>query len=264
MLTDAHCHPYDLFRSFPDAIQPQILIAASSCNLIEFTYIENFSRNNQKSMTVFPCFGVHPQIFALNKNENDLELLDMLASAGRISAIGECGFDLFNKSFRETEAIQDKVFTVHLETAIKYDLPLVLHIRRAIHKVFAVSKLLGKCKAVVFHSWSGTFKEAEAILQRGVNAYFSFGNTITLNHKQAIKSCALLPAQRLLIETDAPFQPRREKNYSSWDDLPLILEVAAALRCEAGNNISAEELETRIEKNFRDIFNFTANDANLC
>jgi len=91
-------------------------------------------------------------------------------------------------------------------------------------------------------------------LRHKVNVYFSFGNTITLNHKQAIRSCALLPIDRLLTETDAPYQTRRGNQFSSWEDLPLILETMSALRCEAGNNISKEELETQIELNFRKNF----------
>jgi TatD DNase family protein len=91
-----------------------------------------------------------------------------------------------------------------------------------------------------------------------VNAYFSFGNTIALNHKQAQKCCALFPAQRLLTETDAPFQPPRGEEFSQWANLPLILESAAALRRKAESDVTdVKELEERIEANFRAVFNYS-------
>jgi len=284
MLTDIHCHPYDLNGIYPEAEQERkrlgVLAASSACGIEEFTYNEQLSHNAIKDSAppFLPCFGIHPQIFKIRNEEfsmsneqltisneqrikssiamcnNLLEFLFSLASEKRLSAIGECGFDLYDSGFKETEELQDYVFTAQIETAIRFELPLVLHVRRAMHKIFAVTNILTKCKAVIFHSWSGTFDEAKTLLQRGVNVYFSFGNTIKLNHKQAMKSCALLPAERLLTETDAPYQPRRGEKYSSWADLPLILEAAVALRNEAGNKTNAKELENQIESNFNRIF----------
>jgi TatD DNase family protein len=272
MLIDAHCHPYDLTRIFPEAEQERrqlgVLIAASSYLVEEFTYKENIAHNviDRAEMTasIFSCHGIHPQYpaaeiargKALTNNDlnSHLDILSNLAKDGKLAAIGECGFDLYNDAYKETEAMQDAIFAAHLEIAHKYDLPLVLHVRRAMHKIFACVKILSNCKAVVFHTWPGSYEEAVSLLKHGVNAYFSFGNIIMLNHKKAMKSCALLPAERLLTETDAPYAPRRGEKYSSWKDLPLILETAARLRSEAGNNINAADLETQIEANFRSVF----------
>jgi len=251
MLTDAHCHPVDLMRVFPESeterIRLGVLAAASACTPDEFLY-------HEKLPQVFPCFGIHPQYISVRSEmkascDELLAFLHDSASTGRISAVGECGFDLYSDEFKETEKEQEDVFSRHLEIAVKYELPVVLHVRRAMHKIFAFAKTLAKCKAVVFHSWPGTCDEAESLLRHGINVYFSFGNIIMLNHKRAIKSCALLPAERLLTETDAPYAPRRGENFSSWKDLPLILETTAALR-----NTNAKDLETQIENNFRKAF----------
>jgi len=254
MLTDAHCHPFDLVRVFPQSEDERaklgVLAAASACTLEEFLFHEALP-------DVLPCFGIHPQFFSQNNTqqiiEENLGILNELASEKRIAAIGECGFDLFDK-FKETEAVQEEMFAAHLEIALKYELPLVLHVRRAMFKLSAYINKLAKCKAVIFHTWPGTYEEALYFLRHGVNAYFSFGNIIMLNHKQAIKSCALLPAERLLTETDTPYAPRRGENFSQWSDLPLILEAAAAIRSEVGNSINAKDLETQIELNFKKIF----------
>jgi len=271
MLTDAHCHPCDLLFVFPESEQERanilshngaagVIAAVSAWNENEFAYNEELSRNG----SVLLCFGTHPQLPSIYSEKGRLfkdsdlsasmEFLYKSAEKNKIAAIGEFGFDLFNDSFKETEKIQDKIFEAHLEAALNYELPVVLHIRRAMHKMFFYAKKLSKCKAVIFHSWSGSHEEALSLLKHGVNAYFSFGNTITLNHKQAMRSCSLLPSQRLLTETDAPFQPRRGEKFSHWTDILNILETAAALRSEAGNNIDVKELELQIEINFKNLF----------
>lgn len=259
MLTDIHCHPYYLARVFPQAEQervgPPVIAAASACGAQEFYFNENLAKKNYgKDIALLPCFAVHPQQLTEESGNRETEILNLLASEKRIAAVGECGFDLYNTAFRETEAAQEKIFASHLEIALKYDLPVILHVRRAMHKIFSFIKTLKKCKSVVFHSCPCTFEEGQSLLRQGVNAYFSFGNIILKNHKQAKRSCALLPVERLLTETDAPYQPRFKENFSSWADLPLILETAYSLRREAGYKNSVKELENQIESNFRKIF----------
>jgi TatD DNase family protein len=260
MLTDAHCHPFDLAQFMPSAEQQRrqigVLAAASSCDLKEFSYNEILAKETvmQNSAPLLPCFAVHPQQLAMcNLREFDIEkqlsLLEELAKQKRIFAVGECGFDLYNTEFKKTEKMQEKVFAFHLETAVKYELPVVLHVRRGAHKIFAAAKDLAKCKAVVFHSCPLSFEETQSLLRRKVNAYFSYGNAVINGHKQMQRSFTLLPAERLLTETDAPYQPARGEKFSQWTDLPRIIEKAAILR-----NENAKELESQIEKNFRTVF----------
>lgn len=259
MLTDAHCHPFDLLRVFPQAEGERqrlgVIAAASACDFEEFAHNEYLRHKaaEKEAALLLPCFAVHPQAADNEKKARSSEqliLLEELAAAGRIAAVGECGFDLYNAAFRETEKMQDSIFASHLETALRRSLPLILHVRRAIHKIFAVTKDLAKCKAVIFHSWPGTFEEGQSLLRRGVNAYFSFGNTVLNGHKQAMRSCALFPAERLLTETDAPFQPAQKESFSQWSNLPRIIKAAADLR-----SVNEKELETQIEANFRKTFN---------
>ena len=267
MLTDAHCHPQQIL--IPGRSTLQILAAASACEPEEFARNEELAQiyAAEGPVKLLPCFAIHPQQFAshteikekvpLDETDNCslLTALYSFASEGRLAAIGEFGFDLYNAEFRETEADQDKVFAAHLEIARRFDLPVILHVRRAMDKIFAHAKNLAKCKAVIFHSWAGTYEEGQALLRQKVNAYFSFGNTILNGHKQAQRCCSLFPAERLLTETDSPYQPRRGKNFSHWNDLPAIIEAVSALRREAGSETTdAKELKSQIEKNFRNIF----------
>jgi TatD DNase family protein len=119
------------------------------------------------------------------------------------------------------------------------------------HKIFAHTKTLKALPAVVFHSWPGTPEEGFSLLRRGVNVFFSFGTTAMLNHKNAIRSCAAFAAGRLLLETDAPYQPLRGAAYSSWADLPAITAAAADIRKAAGaQGDTAGELERISDGNF--------------
>jgi TatD DNase family protein len=269
MLSDAHAHPQDLLERFPGAEEERrrlgVACAASAWNVREFERHEEIARQARLdgAPPLILCFAVHPQLPAARFKAGEggaliresLASLESLAAEGRLEAVGETGFDLYNQAFRETEALQEELFLAHLEIAGRCGLPLVLHVRRAMHKVFAHDKALKALPAVVFHSYSGTFAEGEALLRRGINAYFSFGAAIVLNHKTAMDACARLPLDRLLLETDAPYQPLRGAPFSRWADLPVIARGAAALRAAAGKaGGTAEELEAAAEAGWRKVF----------
>ena len=267
MLTDAHCHPADLAERFPAAENERrrlrVICAASASTPAEFEYCERLSRQAEADAPVLPCFAVHPQLPVTESGWQDsLAALETLAAQGRLAAVGETGFDLYNAEFRSTEKKQEELFDTHLETALRHNLPLVIHVRRAMHKIFARATELKKCRAVIFHSWPGTEGEGEALLRRGINAFFSFGTTIMLNHREAMRCCAVFPVERLLTETDSPYQPLRGMKFSSYAGIGDILETAAALRRRAGKeNLSAEEMEKTIEINFRSAFGIMKSDA---
>jgi TatD DNase family protein len=212
------------------------MCAASAAFPEEFAYNAELSRlaAAEGAAPVLLCFAVHPQMPVTNKGgvRDGLAALESLAGQGRLAAVGETGFDLYNAAYRATEGVQDELFAAHLETALRYGLPLVLHARKAMRKVFAHAGALKKCRAVIFHSWPGTLGEGESLLKRGINAFFSFGTAILLNHREAMRCCAAFPLTRLLAETDAPYQPPRGGAYSSWRDLPRIIAAASALRRE--------------------------------
>ena len=262
-MTDAHCHLLDLLEHLDNAederVQTKTAVAASSWNLEEFEYHEGLAKKAREAGAppVFCCFALHPQ---LSKDgdfsyEAGLELLRSLAAEGRLDAVGETGFDLYNGNYRAGEKIQDEMFACHLEIALRYGLPMVLHVRRAMHKIFPFTGKLKKLPAVVFHSWPGTGREGETLLERGINAYFSFGTVILKNHREAMACAASFPYDRILLETDAPYQPLRGKAFSSWRDLSAICQGMASLRKDAGSDSGETgNLEEQIEANFFRVF----------
>jgi TatD DNase family protein len=261
MASDAHVHPSDLAKHNPDAEEERrslnIACAASAWNEEDFSY-NSAAAESPLSPPVALCFAVHPQLPAESRSEKQIEdslsFLHRAALEKRIDAVGETGFDLFGDKFRITEKIQDALFAEHIGIAHNNRLPLVIHARKAAQKIFSWSKELKKIRAVVFHSYSGTEDEALSLLKRGVNAYFSFGNVLRLNHKQAMRACAALPAERLLVETDAPYQAPMGKAFSSYGDITAVIAKAAELRSVSGKPCAKEELESITDGNFYTVY----------
>jgi TatD DNase family protein len=258
MASDAHAHPFDLRKLEGDAprSRDRIAIAASAWSAEEWEYHRTLAeqRVRRGGAALVLCFAVHPQLPASDGASvpQSLETLEQLVGENKINAVGEAGFDLYDGVFRATEDLQVELFNAQLSLARKAQLPMVLHVRKAMDRIFALSRPLSDLPAVIFHSYSGTLGEAEALLRRGVNAYFSFGTTILLNHKQAMTVCAKLPPERLLFETDAPYQGLRGRPYSVPEDLYAIIEAAAQLRREAVSPVEEkEELERVSDENFR-------------
>ena len=231
MIFDAHFHLKQLLEVFPesaDFIKENDFFGFCSCRKTEeVEFVENFIAENPETAEKLKItFGIHPQA----PEEKELQTLERLISENRIAAVGEIGLDRFNEEFAQTFKLQKKLFVAQLEIAQDAKLPVILHIRKAIPEIFEQIQELKKIEKVIFHSYSGTAAEAESILNHGVNAFFSFGNAILNGHKKAIDSVKTLPENRILTETDAPYQPKKGESFSKPQDIPLILEKIAEIR----------------------------------
>ncbi|MBQ0051779.1 MAG: TatD family hydrolase [Treponema sp.] len=203
--------------------------------------------------TAFTSFGIHPQMKAAGLySQNIKSTLQELVENKKIIAIGECGFDFFTPEFKATEQWQTEVFEFQLELALKYRLPLVLHLRKSVHKVFEYKKQLSKVPSVIFHSFPGTVAEAVSILNNKINAYFSFGKPILNGKKSAIDCTKNLPLERILLETDAPYQTLKDEKTTPPEDIIKVYQKCASLR-----SMSIEELKKQISENFFKAYNIT-------
>ena len=155
------------------------------------------------------------------KYDNSIE---NMTKYDKISAIGERGFDLFTPEFKSTLDKQKEVWNAQLELAIKYDKPIIVHCRKGMCHIFESVEKLKKIKAVVFHSFSGSMVEAQSILKKGINGFFSFGKPILNGNKNAIQCVKSLPIENILLETDSPYQTLKGESFTSPID---ILKVYA-------------------------------------
>jgi TatD DNase family protein len=177
--------------------------------------------------------GIHPH--EAKDAPDDLEAqLDGLFSYEKCKAVGEIGLDYhYDFSPRDT---QKAVFERQLAYAVEQDLPVIIHDREAHQDVIA---LLRKHKPRgVMHCFSGSAETAREILALGM--YIGFTGVVTFrNARRALEALAVIPPERLLVETDCPYmapEPYRGKRCDS----SMIAETAVArARCQG---IDTQEL----------------------
>lgn len=245
MYTDAHIHLFDFFTASGQepAIDDDMLLCASAHDRDEFLWQEAFALRHPGRILL--SFGIHPQEPA----KDEWVFIEDLVQSNRIAAIGECGFDAFNPAFRARMDEQRESWDFQLSLAVDSGLPLVVHCRKALDRIFADTKRLKKVSAVAFHGWSGSVREAESLFDRGVNAFFCAGKGLLRGDKSLAETVASLPAGRILTETDAPYMQSKGERYSVPADIRLVVERVTALR----NEPQAEVLDS-LEKNFRSFF----------
>ncbi|HET9601242.1 MAG TPA: TatD family hydrolase [Acidimicrobiales bacterium] len=184
---------------------------------------------------VWATVGLHPHD-AVNGVETIVGLLD----APKVVAVGECGLDYhYDHSPRP---VQRDAFAAQIALAHERTLPLVIHTREAWDDTFAVLGAEGVPEHTVFHCFTGGPSEAERCL--GLGALLSFSGIITFKAADDVRAAAALcPADRLLVETDAPYlapAPHRgQANQPAY--VPLVGAALARLR---GVNVAQIEDDT--------------------
>lgn len=199
---------------------------------------------------VFASAGIHPHHAALYGKEEEKFLDELIGNNKKIVAVGEAGFDFFQNpvSFED----QERTFISHIELAIKYGIPVIIHDRDAHKETLNVLKKYTGAKdfKAVLHCFSGDADFALKCIGMGIN--ISFTGVITFKNADIIKEAAkIVPLEKIFIETDAPFlspQPRRgQENYPSY--VKYIAEEIARLK-----EISIEEVAAVTSKNAVEFF----------
>lgn len=179
--------------------------------------------------------AIHPNEAArLGDNlSGALEALEPLARQDGVRGVGETGLDYFRTTDAEGKRRQWESFAWHIDVATRHDLTLVIHDRDAHADILAVLDEVGPPPRIVMHCFSGDAEFAEACLARG--AWLSFPGTVTFKPNDHLREAArIVPADRLLVETDAPYltpMPHRGKPNSSYL-MPHTVAFLAELRDE--------------------------------
>jgi TatD DNase family protein len=206
----------------------------------------------ERNASVFAAVGRHP---------NDAEGFDDAAAAAiarwgtspRVRAIGETGLD-FYRDTASPEA-QRRAFAAQIEIALDLGMPLVIHARdpegesAATDEIFETLAARGGGLTVILHCFSAPHRVDDAI-ERGW--YCSFAGNVTYPRSEALReAAALVPGDRILVETDAPFlspQPVRGKR----NQPAFVIETAAAVAEVRGESYA--ELETQVAANAHALF----------
>ena len=191
--------------------------------------------------------GIHPHEANL-ADENALKKLDTLAAEPEVVAIGEIGLDYFyDHSPRE---IQQRVFVEQMKIAAAHKLPILIHCRASVDSTNAWDDALALLDehwratglGGVLHCFAGEYEHAKQAMD--MNFLVSFAGNITFPKAQPIRDVAAkLPADRMLIETDAPFLapvPNRGKR----NEPAMVQRVAEQLAEVRGSDYETMALTT--------------------
>ena len=185
---------------------------------------------------LFAAYGLHPLLLAQHRPEHIDALRDWIERE-RPVAVGECGLDYYVEDLdRDT---QRRYFDAHLRVAKEFDLPLVVHARRAVEDVIIAVRKVGGLRGVV-HSYGGSPEQARQLHDAGF--LLGFGGPATYPGAHRIrKVVAAVPPEQLLLETDAPDQPLcgHQGQRNEPCRLPGVLAAIAGIRGEDPADIAA-------------------------
>jgi len=245
---DSHCHvPY---REGRFTLDEGVLDDARAGGVTGFVTV---GTDRAQTLAGIDVAGRHPDVWATvglhpHDAKNGTSTVADLLDRPRVVAVGECGLDYhYDHSPRD---VQQVAFAEQVAWALEHDLALVIHTRSAWDDTFAVLDEVGMPERTVFHCFSGGPDEARRALD--VGGHLSFSGIATFPGAPEVRAAAALcPADRLMVETDAPYLApvphRGRSNTPAW--VPVVGAAIAATRREP-----VEQVEQVTSANARRLF----------
>jgi TatD DNase family protein len=265
-LIDTHCHIHS--QDYPLSLE-EVEQRAAEANVTQLICVGTDADDSRRAVEFvrnrenhWASIGVHPH--EAKSGEEELQKLALLLNAmlqvtpggadearevanDKIVAIGECGLDYFYG--HSSKADQETALRFQIELALEHGLPLIFHVRDAFDDFWPIFDSYQGLRGVM-HSFTDTRQNLDKLLERGLYVGINGITTFTKNSWQ-LKNAKILPLERLLIETDAPYLtpvPYRGK-VNEPAHVRRILEFLASLR-----NQSLEEVATATTHNARQLF----------
>ena len=243
-IIETHCHLDYLKNETLDSIldkakqQGVERIITISVEPDNFDIVFNLAQNHEE---VYCTQGIHPHD-AIKSTSAALAIISDRCSAPKMVAVGEIGLDYYyHHSPREKQL---EVFEAQLNIAIEKQKPVVIHSRDADEDMIQMLNKYGPLlqKKGVIHSFTSSLELAQTALDNGF--YIGFNGIITFKNATNVRDALeVVPLDRILIETDAPFLtpvPHRGKENAPFY-LPYILSKIAEVKSE-DESIVAERL----------------------
>lgn len=250
---DTHCHlDASEFGERAAEVRAQAQAQGVACCVIPAVSCESFAAVRQLAHAHGDayCLGIHPLYVAQARDDALTVLADALAQYRddpHLVAVGEIGLDFFVPELC-TEPLRSRqmaFFKAQLELARRFDLPVVLHSRRAVDTVHACLRAVmpqrGRWHGIA-HAFSGSDQQAEMLCSLGLK--LGFGGAATFERASRLRSLARTrPLDDIVLETDAPDIPPQWLYVSAQDraqgrqpvpnspaELPAIGAVVSDLR----------------------------------
>ncbi len=253
MIVDSHCHlDFPDFAQDRDGIVARALSAGVGAMVTISTRVRQFDKIRDIVETydnVFGSVGTHPHQAGEELDVTTDELI-RLSEHPKIVAIGEAGLDYhYDHSPRDAQA---KSFRVHIAAARQTGLPLVIHARNADEDMIRI--LEDETSRGAFPAVLHCYSSGPELARRGVKLglYVSFSGILTFRNSQSVRDIAAdVPADRLLVETDAPFlAPMPHRGHTNEPAFTVhTAQVLADVR-----SWTFEETARRTTENFARLF----------
>ncbi len=175
-----------------------------------------------------PAYGIHP-MYTDDATPNDLDVLRDYLQQHQPVAVGEIGLDFFIQHY--DQARQEHFFVEQLKLARDFDLPVLLHIRRAQDTILKHLRQI-KVRGGIAHAFNGSRQQADEFIKLGFK--LGFGGAMTYPRATKLRElAATLPLDSIVLETDAPdippdFLERGLPNEPKY--LPRMAQTLAELR----------------------------------
>jgi TatD DNase family protein len=223
-LIDSHCH---LDASEFDGDRDAVIARAASTGVVAhvipavsaatFSALATLCRGRSD---LFAAYGLHPMNLDRHQ-DSDIDTVRAILQQETAVAVGECGLDFFVDGLDPER--QRTVFDAQLRLARDFDLPVILHARRAVDEVILRLRRIGGLRGVV-HSFSGSAEQARQLFQLGF--HLGIGGPVTYERAQRLRGLvATMPIDYLLLESDAPDQPNASAR-GARNEPAAIVEVA--------------------------------------
>jgi TatD DNase family protein len=246
MWIDTHCH-----LTYPDlaAQTAAVLQRAAAAGVGRLITVGTSLPDHAAALAlvrghaqVFAALGIHPHHAGEVEAGYERFVEHLLRTEAKVLAVGECGLD-YHYDYAP-KLLQKGVFLNQLEIARRVRKPVVLHVREAHADAQAMVRDFPELQCVV-HCFTGTPDECRGWLDMG--AYVGFTGIVTYKNAPEVRaSCKLVPADRIVVETDAPYlppEPVRSKKPCEPAYVVHTGEFVAALRGVPPEDLSRQTTE---------------------
>lgn len=247
MLIDSHCHlDAAEFSADRDAVHAAALSAGVGRIIVPAVTVSGFPDVRATAARYPGCvaaYGIHP-LYVMQARDDDLATLRHWLETERPVAVGEIGLDFYVEGL--DVARQQHFYVEQLRLAREFDLPVILHVRRAIDPVLQQLRRI-RVRGGIAHAFNGSRQQADMLIELGFK--LGFGGAMTYDGSRRIRALAAsLPLESLVLETDAPDIPPAwlGRGRNTPGEMPRMAAVLAELR-----GISPEAVARQTADNVR-------------